>query len=98
MQFDFDTAAKLAKADPEAFELYRQDLIADLIESLPLEKQGQWWAYQNELDLMREQLSPEDFQRFLFHGMANNVENLGDKFMEINHLLREPPVRPAVDR
>ena len=98
MQFDFDTAAKLAKDDPEAFELYRQDLIADLIESLPLEKQGQWRLFQSELDLMREQLSPEHFQAFLFRGMSNNLDNLTDKFMEINHLLREPPVKPAVDR
>lgn len=54
---DFDLAMKLAQADPEAFERYRQDVIEVLIARAPERNRQQLRCLQWRIDQERERAS-----------------------------------------
>lgn len=53
-QFDFDNWAELAKADPEAFESKRKQLIDDFIASAPESLRKRLVGFQWRIDMERE--------------------------------------------
>lgn len=52
---DFDQWAELAKADPEAFEAKRAEVIEDMIQRLPEHKQERMRRLQWKVDQVRDQ-------------------------------------------
>lgn len=52
--FDFDTLAKLAKSDPEAFEIKRRELIAKLIDGAPESLRKRLIGFQWRIDMERQ--------------------------------------------
>lgn len=93
MKFDFEYAAKLAKEDPEALERYRQALVHSYIESRPLERREALCELQDELDALREQVHAQDYQRYLFWRMGQNMENLSDRFVHLQSLVTDGPFK-----
>jgi uncharacterized protein DUF3135 len=51
---DFDTLAKLAKDDPQAFEALRQSLVDDLIDHAPQAKRARLRGLQFRVDAIRQ--------------------------------------------
>ena len=81
---DFDTLAKLAKDDPEAFEALRRDLVDDLIDHAPQAKQARLRGLQFRVDAVR-QLAKSDLGSAVkiyemmwrsFRSLASEWENL----------------------
>jgi len=56
-QFDFDSLAKLAQSDPEAFEAKRLDMIGKLIEGAPAGIQQRLRGFQWRIDMERQRCS-----------------------------------------
>lgn len=56
-QFDFDSLAKLAQSDPEAFEAKRLAMIGKLIEGAPAELQQRLRGFQWRIDMERQRCS-----------------------------------------
>ena len=56
-QFDFDSLAKLAQSDPEAFEAKRLDMIGKLIEGAPEGIQQRLRGFQWRIDMERQRCS-----------------------------------------
>ncbi len=54
LQFDFDSLAKLAQSDPEAFEAKRVDMIAKLIEGAPESIRQRLRGFQWRIDMERQ--------------------------------------------
>lgn len=52
--FDFDSLAKLAQNDPEAFEAKRQEMIANLIDGAPEELRQRLVGFQWRIDMERQ--------------------------------------------
>lgn len=73
MNFDFDELSRLAKADPEMFELTRQQLIHAEIAKAPEAHQRGLLELQRELDAKRKTM---DSAQFINHCMSRVNENL----------------------
>ncbi len=56
-QVDFDQWAALAKSDPEAFEIKRAEVIEQMIQRMPAEKQQRMRCLQWKVDQVRAQAS-----------------------------------------
>ncbi|HED18949.1 MAG TPA: DUF3135 domain-containing protein [Gammaproteobacteria bacterium] len=54
---DFDQFSKLAKSDPEAFEARRAELIEEVIQRMPVDKQHRMRCLQWRIDQVRKQAS-----------------------------------------
>lgn len=53
-QLDFDSLARLAQSDPQAFEAKRLEMIAQMIESAPQELRQRLHRFQWRIDMERE--------------------------------------------
>lgn len=89
MNFDFDELSRLAKDDPEMFELTRQQLIHAEIAKAPEARQRELLELQRDLDSKRKRM---DSAQFINHCMARvnenleNLENLEDQWRCIQAL------------
>lgn len=75
MNYDFDELSRLAKSDPEMFELRRQQIIMGEISKAPPEQQEKLLRFQKGLDEVR---ATTDSKGFIKHCMEKVVENLDD--------------------
>jgi hypothetical protein len=72
--------SRLNSLDPksEEFEVERRRLIKAEIEKVPAEKRSAVVALQNDLDRLREELSPEKFMEAIVYKLREQVECLED--------------------
>lgn len=78
MNFDFDELSRLAKADPEMFELTRQQLIHAEIAKAP--EAHQRGLLQRELDAKRKTMDSAQFINHCMSRVNENLENLEDQW------------------
>lgn len=80
MNFDFDELSRLAKDDPEMFELTRQQLIHAEIAKAPEERQRALLELQRELDAKRKTMDSAQFINHCMSRVNENLENLEDQW------------------
>jgi hypothetical protein len=92
---DFDTLAKLAKDDPEAFETLRRNLVDDLIDHAPQAKRARLRGLQFRVDAVR-QLAKSDLGSAvkIYEMMWRSFRSLASEWNN----LRNGPGRPSLRR
>ena len=80
MNFDFDELCRLAKEDPEMFELTRQQLIHAEIAKAPESHQKALLELQRELDAKRKTMDSAQFINHCMSRVNENLENLEDQW------------------
>ena len=91
---DIDNLVKLSD-NPEAFEIQRMLLIRREIAALPADQRMKAMAFQMGLDRERD-ADPTGFAPSLWARIGENMENLGDQFVSLKHLIVGPPVAKHV--
>jgi hypothetical protein len=80
----------------DAFEAERNRIISEYIKSLPEGRERNMsYAKQLELDLKREMMQPDEFNRYLAAQITESLENLADQLTALKHLIDGPPTPPA---
>jgi hypothetical protein len=81
--------------DQERFEQERQEILLEDFSNAPAERRTMWLQLQNELNLLRLHLSPEQFRAELCRRMSDSLENMEDLFASMRvHLDDAHPLRP----
>lgn len=85
VRFDFDYAAKLADEDPEAFEIYREQVISDYLNTLPPKKLEKLRALQDQINEARFTLEPLEFMLWLGTEMSKNLDELSSRMVDLHN-------------
>ena len=80
MNFNFDELSKLAKTDPEMFELRRNQLIQTEISKAPEHLQEGLLRMQKQLDQTRASTDSFSFIKYCMTQVSENLENLEDQW------------------
>ena len=80
MNFDFDELSRLAKIDPEMFELRRQELIHSEILKAPESHQGKLLTLQKMLDQKRKTFDSFEFIHYCAMKINENLEDIDDQW------------------
>ena len=77
--------------DPAAFETERLRVLQEDFDRAPAERRREWFELQNELNLLRSTLTPEQFRGALCRRMTENIENIADLFQSMHSTLQPRP-------
>ena len=87
MKFDFDHAAKLAKEDPDQFEIYRIQQLYDYMALRPKEKQQVIGKMIDEMSEARDRLNNEEFLQWTVDRMKQFDDELDRRLKEVKQKL-----------
>lgn len=90
MNFNFDELSKLAKTDPEMFELRRNQLIQTEISKAPEHLQEGLLRMQKQLDQTRASTDSFSFIKYCMTQVSENLENLEDQWRCIRAIANRP--------
>jgi hypothetical protein len=77
--------------DDAGFEAERKRVLQEDFDRAPADRRREWFELQNELNLLRGTLTPEQFRGALFHRMTENIENIADLVQSMHATLQPRP-------
>jgi hypothetical protein len=77
--------------DAAGFEAERQRVLQEDFDRAPADRRREWFELQNELNLLRSTLTPEQFRGALFRRMTENIENIADLVQSMHSTLHPHP-------
>lgn len=81
---DFDKLRTLAQTDSLRFEEERYKIIQSFIKSLPNDKQKSAFAFQLSLDIMRNEMKPEQFLKHCSDQMISNLNKVNELCTQVS--------------
>ena len=90
MKFDFDEFARLAKTDPEMFELRRRQILNSEILKAPVGQQEKLLRFQKQLDDRRASTDGQSFINYCMKQVSQNLEDLEDQWRCIQAIATRP--------
>lgn len=96
---DFETLARLARDDPQAFEALRRDMVDDFIEHAPANRQARLRGLQFRVDAVRR-LSKSDLGAAvkIYEMMWTSFRQLADEWNHLRLPSERRPVRGETTR
>jgi hypothetical protein len=74
--------------DAAGFEAERLRVLQEDFDRAPADRRREWFELQNELNLLRNTLPPEQFRGALFRRMTENIENIADLVQSMHSTLQ----------